>query len=162
MEEIMESANNADQQSQQVRGILGQFAPRQASLLPALHEVQERLGYIPEHTVGLIAQSLNISVSEIHAALKFYTYFRTEPAAALQIEICQAEACLAMQSQQLTKHIEDYLGCSMDNKTPDGKVELKKVFCLGLCTHGPTAQINEKAYVRLNPQRLEQIIEGLT
>lgn len=66
---------------------------------------------------------------------------------------------MAMQSQQLVEHIENYLGCSMGNKRADGKVELKKVFCLGLCTHGPAAQINEKAYVRLDSKSLEKIIE---
>lgn len=161
MERTHLSATNAALPAQQVKTILADFASEQAQLLPALHEIQAQLGFIPRTAVPQIASALNISVAEVHAVLEFYTYFRTEPPATLQIEICQAEACRAMKTEQLTAQIEEYLDCKLGQKRADGQIELKKVYCLGLCTHGPTAQINEKPYVRLDADSFKEIIKGL-
>lgn len=161
MERTHPSTPYAALPAQQIKTILADFPAEQAQLLPLLHELQEQIGFIPPQAVPQIASALNISVAEVHAVLGFYTYFRTEPAATLQIEICQAEACRAMNAEQLTAAMEDYLNCKMGQKRADGQVELKKVYCLGLCTHGPTAQINEKPYVRLSPDSFKKVIEEL-
>jgi len=144
-----------------IAAICTRFPARQESLLPLLHAVQAELGFIPAHAVAQIAAALNISVAEVHAVLQFYTYFQSEPPAALTIEICHAEACQAQQSLPLIEHIEQQLGCRVGQRTANGRIQLKKVYCLGLCTHGPVLQINEKPYVRLTPEYFDQLIDEL-
>lgn len=150
-----------DEAAHDIKDCLGQFAPEQAALLPLLHAVQEKLGFIPSATVPSIAHRLNISVAQVHAVLQFYTYFKTQPPADLHIEICQAEACLAQQAQALAHYIADYLDCPLGSQRADNRVALHKVYCLGLCSHGPVAQINETPYLRLNPERLAALIDEL-
>jgi len=144
-----------------IKKIIKGFKPEQPSLLPALHAIQDELGYIPKESTALVAQAFNISVAEVHAVLQFYAHYRTQPPAKIQISLCQAEACLALQAKQLTEYIQNQLNCSLGEKRADNLVQLDKVYCLGLCTHGPVGQINQKTYVQLTPKSFNQIINEL-
>ncbi len=48
------------------------------SLMPILHGIQDRLGWVPPRAVPLIAFELNLSRAEVHGVLTFYHYFRAE------------------------------------------------------------------------------------
>ena len=51
----------------------------EGALLPILHAIQDRLGWIPPAAVRLIAFELNITRAEVHGYLSFYHYFRQRP-----------------------------------------------------------------------------------
>ena len=38
------------------------------ALLPVLHDMQDRMGYIPSEAIPLIAKALNLSRAEVHGA----------------------------------------------------------------------------------------------
>ena len=44
----------------------------EGSLLPILHAIQDRLGWIPPRTVPLIAYELNLSRAEVHGVLSAF------------------------------------------------------------------------------------------
>ena len=51
-------------------------------LLPILHGIQEEFGYVPQESLPVIAQALNISRAEVHGVVTFYhDYPRIPPAA---------------------------------------------------------------------------------
>src|SRR5258708_16261953 len=59
-------------------------------LLPVLHAIQDRLGWVPPRVVPLVAFELNLSRAEVHGVLTFYHYFRqTQPGRKL-IYLCRA------------------------------------------------------------------------
>ena len=43
-----------------------------------------------------IAQALNLTRAEVYGVVSFYHDFRTEPAPAIVLKVCRAEACQAM------------------------------------------------------------------
>lgn len=45
------------------------------ALLPILHQVQARLGFIPTTAVPQIARALNLSTAQVHGVLSFYHFF---------------------------------------------------------------------------------------
>src|SRR5690554_149200 len=71
------------------------------ALLPILHAVQNRLGYVPPAAVPIIAESLRQTRAEIHGVISFYHHFRTSQPGSHVLQICRAEACQAMGARAL-------------------------------------------------------------
>ena len=48
-------------------------------MLPILHDLQERFGYIDDAAIPLIAAALNVSKAETVGVISFYHDFRRAP-----------------------------------------------------------------------------------
>ena len=66
-------------QTDAVLGICAELKGITAPLIPILHAVQERVGFVPRDAVPLIARELNLSIAEVHGVVTFYHYFRQDP-----------------------------------------------------------------------------------
>jgi formate dehydrogenase subunit gamma len=53
------------------------------------------------------------------------------------------------------------LGVDWHETTADGAVTLQPVFCLGLCATGPAALVDGHPVGRLNPDRIDRMLEKL-
>lgn len=122
-------------------------------ILPALQAVQQGFGYVPKEAVALIANSLNVSVADVHGVLTYYHELRTTAPAPLTVAICVAEACQATGARELIAHVSANLA-PVGGRSDDGQVDVVEVFCLGNCALGPAALINERLVGRLTPESL--------
>lgn len=129
------------------------------AMLPLLHALQHEFGYVPKQAVQPIAHALNISRAEVHGVISFYHDFRTEKPARRVLKICRAESCQSRGSDALADQAERRLGVAMGEATPDGAVSLEPVYCLGLCSLSPSAMLDGRIHARLNPARLDALIE---
>ncbi len=127
-------------------------------LLPILHALQEEFGYIDEAAEPLIAEALNITRAEVHGVVTFYHDFRQAPAGRHVLKLCRAEACQAAGGDALAARAEARLGVSMGSTAPDGSVTLEPVYCLGLCSVGPSAMLNGRVVARLDQNRLDALL----
>jgi formate dehydrogenase subunit gamma len=130
----------------------------EGALLPILHAVQDRLGYIPKAAVALIAFELNLSRAEVHGVLSFYHYFRQQAPGRHVIYLCRAEACQAVGAPALEQHAKRALGIAFHGKTVDGRFSLEPVYCLGNCARGPSLMIDRTLYAQVSPERFDQLI----
>lgn len=129
-------------------------------LLPILHEIQHRGGYIPAQAVPLIAEALNLSRAEVHGVISFYHDFRDTRPGHHRVQICQAEACQSVGSARLSEHARTLLGIDFDETTADGRFTLDKVYCLGNCACGPSVMIDGEVRGRVTPERFEQLMQA--
>jgi formate dehydrogenase subunit gamma len=130
------------------------------ALLPILHEVQDRLGYIPKESVPVIAKALNLSRAEVHGVVTFYHHFRQQPAGRRVVRICRAEACQAVGADALVEHAKRALGVDFHGTTADGEVTLEAVYCLGNCACGPTIMVGDDLHGRVTPERFDALVQG--
>lgn len=147
-----------DDISKRVLAIVGELKSLEGPLLPILHAVQEDFGYIPEACLPLIAAELNLSRAEVHGVVTFYHEFRNHPAGKHVVRICRAEACQSMGGRAIADHACRELGLDWHGTTPDGRVTLEPVYCLGLCSTAPSAQIDGELYGRLDTETLSDLI----
>lgn len=138
--------------------IAARLAQQPGALLPILHAVQDELGCIPADAVPPIAEALNLSRAEVHGVVTFYPHFRTEPAGRHVLEVCRAESCQAMGSEQLAAHVRKRLGCDFHDTTPDGAVTLEPVYCLGLCAQSPAVMLDGQPHARVTPEKLDRLL----
>jgi len=119
-------------------------------LLPILHDVQARYGYVSEQAIEEIALHLNLSRAEVSGVVGFYHDFRRAPDPRPALKLCRAEACQARGSEELAAVAE---------RLAAGRVRIETVYCLGLCSVGPAAMIDEQVHARLNRSTLATLLE---
>ena len=134
---------------------------RVGPLLPVLHSVQDKLGFVPQEAVPMIAGAMNLSRAEIHGVMSFYHDFRTEPAGQHIVHLCRAEACQAMGARGLEQHARDRLGIEFGQTTADGLFTLEPVYCLGNCACSPSIRINDEVHARVSADKFDELISRL-
>ena len=131
------------------------------ALIPVLHSIQDKLGHVPKQAVPMIAQAMSLSRAEVHGVMSFYHDFRGEPAGKHIIHLCRAEACQAMGSRELERHVMDRLGIGYGETTADGLVSLEPVYCLGNCACTPSIRVNDDIHARVTAQKFDELIDRL-
>lgn len=146
-----------------VQALLDAHVGEPASMLAVLHGVHDRLGFIPDDAVPLVAKHLNVSRAEVHGVVSFYRHFRRTPPGRHVVRLCLAEACQAVGSDALADHAKQRLGCGFDETTADGAITLEPVHCLGLCASGPSALVDEdQLQAHLTPERFDALVDVLS
>jgi len=132
--------------------ILARHAGREGALLPILHDVQAAFGHVSEDAIRAIAQALNLSRAEVHGVVSFYHDFKTKPEPLPVLKLCRAEACQSRGVEALVAGAE---------RQAAGRVAIETVYCLGLCSSGPSALVGDKPYARLDSEKLARLIGEL-
>ncbi|HUZ67646.1 MAG TPA: formate dehydrogenase subunit gamma [Beijerinckiaceae bacterium] len=140
------------------REIIVQTNQGPGALLPILHALQERFGYIDREAEPLIADVLNLSRAEVHGVVSFYHDFRSRPPARHQLKLCRAEACQSMGGERLAARAKARLGLDFGQTTADGRLSLEPVYCLGLCATAPSAMLNGRPFGRLDDHKLDLLL----
>lgn len=143
-----------------VLAIVERHRHRDGPLLEILHEVQRALGCVPRPAVAIIAEALNLSRAEVHGVVTFYHFFREAPPGARVLRLCRAEACQSMSSRALEEHATRRLGIKCGETTPDGRITLEAVYCLGLCACAPAAMLDGEVHGRVTAERLDELLAG--
>ncbi|WP_228704078.1 formate dehydrogenase subunit gamma [Marinobacter nauticus] len=132
------------------------------AMLPILHAIQNRIGYVPEGAVTIIAEMLQKTRAEVHGVISFYHHFRTHPVGSKVIYVCRAEACQAMGCRSLESHIKARLGVDYHGTTIDNELTLEPVYCLGNCACAPSIRVNDDIHGRMTPQKFDRLADKLT
>ena len=138
--------------------IVSEHRGTEGPLLPILHAIAHTFGHIPEDAVPIVAQALNLSRAEVHGVVTFYHDFKTEPRGRHVLKLCRAEACQAAGGDKLAARAEAALGVSIGDTTPDRRVTLEPVYCLGLCATAPSAMLDDRVVGRLDEKRLDALV----
>ena len=131
--------------------IVAEHHRREGALLPILHAVQAEFGCIDAESEALLAKGLNLSRADVHGVVSFYHDFHEAPELRPEVQICRAEACKARGVEAM---IEAATAAAGD------RVKLTTVYCLGLCSSGPSARVGDRLHARLDGPALAKIIEN--
>ncbi len=139
--------------------IISSFNARPEMLIQILHRIVEHFGHVSEDAVRQLASELNLSRADVHGVVSYYHDFRTEPAGKHIVKICQAEACQAMGSRELTAHAESKLGVELHQTTDE--VTLQPVYCLGNCACSPAIMIDGHTFGRVDATRFDELVGNM-
>jgi formate dehydrogenase subunit gamma len=134
--------------------IIADHLHREGPLLPILHDVQAAFGHIPAMAHAPIAEALNITRAELHGVISFYHDFRDKPPGLHVLKICRSEACQALGATAMAEAVLRGLGLDWHGTTPDGRVTVEPVYCLGLCACGPAAMVDGTPKGRMTAEAL--------
>jgi formate dehydrogenase subunit gamma len=147
------------EQVEAVEHVLAEHRLRPGALLPILHAIQDRLGFIPPTTLPRIADAVNLSRAEVHGVITFYHDFRTAPPGRHLLQLCRAESCQAMGCDRLEASVKERLNIDFHETTADGAVTLEPVYCLGNCALSPAIMIDGELHGRVTAEKFEQLLQ---
>ena len=138
--------------------IIAKHEGLEGATLVILHALQEAFGYVPEPSIPMVAEALNLSRAEVHGVFTFYHDFRKQPAGRHVLKLCRAEACQAPGGDALAARAEARLGISLGHTTADERVTLEPIYCLGLCATAPSAMLDGRLVGRLDEARIDALL----
>jgi NADH-quinone oxidoreductase E subunit len=163
--EIMgNAAQNAQVQEEEIdltaaNQVIDHYLDMKGALMPVLQAIQEAYGYIPEPTVDLVAERLNVYPSQIFGVLTFYAQFHLQPRGKYIIRVCMGTACHVKGAGRLGDTLKDRLGIGHAETTEDLKFTAEFVACIGACGMAPVIMINDATYGSLTVQKMDEVIQ---
>ena len=146
---------------QAIVSVCNSYINKPDTLLEILHDVQEKLGHVPENALPLIAEALNLSRAEVYGVATFYHDYYLKPQGKHVIKICRAEACQSAGGFAVIAALEKALKIKLGETTKDGKISLEAVYCLGLCPMGPAALIDGKPKAAIKADKVKALVKEL-
>lgn len=131
-------------------------------LIAVLQRVQEKLGYLPEEAMKMIAERLSLSLTNIYGVASFYKHFHFKPRGKKIVKVCAGTACHVRGGKAVLTEIENKLGIKEGETTVDRAVTLETVGCVGCCALAPVLTVNDQdLYGELTPKMVDDIIASV-
>ena len=105
-------------------------------LLPALHGIHSRLGWISPGALNYACRRLNVPPAEAFGVADFYALFSMQPRPPRVVHVCDDIACLTRGAGELCEKLEQTLGPA-GSSTSNGRATWLRSPCLGLCERAP-------------------------
>ena len=106
------------------------------SLIPALHAIQERVGWLPREELVALSREVHRPLYEIEGLISFYPHFRTTAPARVTLRVCHDLSCWLRGAEVGLAGLRDRYG-------PDADVEVIEGSCIGRCDAAPAAVVND-------------------
>jgi NADH:ubiquinone oxidoreductase subunit E len=144
---------------QNIEGILDDTAGKRGILIAVLQRTQEKVGYLSEETMKMIAARLSLSLSTVYGVASFYKHFHFKPRGKNIVKVCTGTACHVRGAKAVLSEMENKLGIKEGETTSDLSVTLETVGCVGCCALAPVVTVNDQElYGELTPQMVDDII----
>lgn len=132
---------------------------RKAACIEALKIVQRHRGWISDESLHVIANYMDMSVSELDSVATFYNLIFRKPVGRNVILLCDSISCYVMEYKKIYTHLQDRLQIRFGETTADSRYTLLPNACLGACDRAPVMMINDDLYVDLTNEKLDEILE---
>jgi NADH-quinone oxidoreductase subunit F len=131
-----------ERQSAETRAVFnGESFGKRHRLLPVLHAIQNRIGWISPGALNYVSLRLDIAPAEVHGVASFYGMFSLKPRAQVVAHVCDDVACVTRGSEELCAKLESALGPA-GSPSPSGRAIWVRSQCLGLCERAPAALVS--------------------
>ncbi|WP_411822184.1 NADH-quinone oxidoreductase subunit NuoE [Leptospira sp. 'Mane'] len=143
--------------------LIPQFPNKRSLILPCLFLLQRDKGLVDHDGMQYIADRIGapVSLAHVHGVATFYTMYNKKPVGKFHVQVCANISCYLAGSDSITEKICGKLGVDKGQTTKDKQFTVDEVQCLGACGFGPVAQINDRYYENLTPEKIDQILEEL-
>jgi len=144
----------------EIEAFFPRYPSRRAVVLPALHVVNEHLGYVPLPAVIEIAELLGLAPAQVQDTLSFYRFFpQDKPAGKYKVWMCRSISCSCCQGEALIDYLAEKLGIRPGETTADGLISLLPAECLGACDFAPAMLVNDTLYKTMTKEKIDEFVE---
>lgn len=146
------------EQENELKAVFEKYKDMPGRLMPVLQEAQSIYGYLPIEVQQMIADALEISLSEVYGVATFYSQFSLTPKGRHRISVCLGTACYVKGADKVLEEIETQLGIKSGECTADRKFSIDTCRCVGACGLAPVIMIDEKVYGKVTPDDVAGIL----
>ena len=113
-------------------------SPLRHLLLPALHAVQRRVGWISEGALNHICERLSVAPADAYGVASFYALLSLKRRPPLVVHVCDDLACRVNGAETLCRALEEQIG-PPGGAGNEGSATWLRSPCLGQCERAPAA-----------------------
>lgn len=140
--------------------IIGKYSDKKGNLIPVLHEIQEKIGYLPLEVQEYVSKKLSVPLSKVYGVISFYSFFNSSPRGEHTIGVCMGTACYVKGAEDILDSLQEHLDISAGETTDDEKFTMTVTRCLGTCSMAPVIMIDDKVYGELTPEKVPEILQS--
>ncbi|MBZ0160275.1 MAG: NAD(P)H-dependent oxidoreductase subunit E [bacterium] len=144
-----------------IQRILSRYPERCSALLPLMHLYQEAAGHLTEEAIIELAGRLGLTPTHVMEVATFYDMFRLKSGGRCEIWVCHNLSCALLGAEQVIRRLEETLGISAGETTPDGMFTIKRVECLAACGIAPAIQVGPDYYGPVAATDVGELVEQL-
>ena len=127
-------------------------------LVPILEAVQHHHGYITPEAVNEISAYTTASPGEIYGVATFYAHFRFTRPGEHTVKVCLGTACHVRGGDRILEMVEHQLKIKAGETTPDGRVSLERVACIGCCALSPVVVVDQNVHSRMSSTKARKLL----
>ena len=151
--------NGTAEQEAKLNAVIDANKHDKSRLMGVMQEAQEIYGYLPIEVQNMIAEGMSVPLEKVYGVATFYAQFSLTPKGENHISVCLGTACYVKGAGDLYDRLQQILGISGDECTPDRKFSLTACRCIGACGLAPVLTVNEEVYGRLVVDDIDGIVE---
>jgi NADH:ubiquinone oxidoreductase subunit E len=140
-----------------IEKIILHYESKKENLLPAIKEINSRLGFISSKAVNLLAKHFGLKRAEVFSTASFYNDIRIKSSNKLIIQVCDSAPCQIKGADRVLSAIENFFHQKAGDDF-NSNVKIERMSCLGHCAEGPNILINGTLYSRMDEGKVIEII----
>ena len=141
--------------------IIKRYPRSRSAIMPLLHFVQSKAGYVTNEGIEVIAKLLELEAAEVTAVSTFYTQYKPTPVGEYHVGVCTNTLCAVMGGDAIFESLKDHLGIGNDEVTADGKVSLEHIECNAACDYAPVVMANWEFYDNQTVQSSKDLVDAM-
>jgi NADH-quinone oxidoreductase subunit E len=141
--------------------IIARYPRARSAMLPLLHLVQAREGYVSNDGIAYCAEQLGLSEADVTAVVSFYTMYKRQPVGEYHVGVCTNTLCAVMGGDAIYADLRNHLDVGPDEPTADGKVSIERVECNAGCDYAPVVMVNWEFFDNMTPESARELVDGL-
>ncbi len=138
----------------------------QSAVLPIIHMVQEKFGYVAPEAMPWIAEQCKSTAIHVAGIVTFYPGIHRSCPGKYHFRVCRTIACALSGGEELIPYICNKVGIDPASLTdeepmgvsPDGMWSIEAVECLANCGFGPNIMINDTLYSQVTTKMIDKLI----
>jgi NADH-quinone oxidoreductase subunit E len=141
--------------------IIARYPRPRSAIMPLLHYVQSRQGFITKDGIEIVAQKLELELAEVSAVSTFYTQYKRKPVGDYHVGVCTNTLCAVMGGDAIFAGLKAHLEIENDGVTTDGKVSLEHIECNAACDYAPVVMANWEFYDNQSVQSAKDLVDAM-
>jgi len=142
-----------------VAASLARLGPNPEYLLQHLIEVQRHFSCVPDTAVEALAAALDVTRTQVRAAIRFYAFLHESPRGAFDILLSDNITDRMLGNQRQLRLLCERLGVQPGVPRADGRVTVGLTSCTGMCDQAPALLVNGMTITRLDAARIDRIAD---
>ena len=138
--------------------ILQQTKKDREDLIPILHKITQRFGYISSQALYEISSQTSIPLAEVFSVATFYRMLPTQQRGRHVVLFCESLPCHVVGGREVFDALKNELKLEPGQTSKDQKWTLLTTSCLGVCDFGPVISIDGNIHGHLTPETVQDVL----
>ncbi len=149
----------SDAERRELEDAVTHYPDKRGAAIDALLTIQRRRGWISDDTLLAIAQFLEITAEDLDSIATFYNLVFRKPVGRHVAFVCDSISCWIKGCEQVQEQIKTLYEVDLGQTSPDGRLTVLPIACLGQCERAPALMIDQDVYGDVTPEKIGQIVE---